>query len=270
MSPSEHTICVIGFDSAWTGKRGAVCALSLGLNGRAQFMPPELADFDETLECVRALTTRCDYCLLAVDQPTLVPNETGCRPVDRVAASVVSYLGGGVQPASRSKKHIFGDEAPFWRFKRALGALEDPERSRRCESGLFLIEVFPALALPALNPGFYGRLKGPKYNPINKRFRLQDWQSVAQTVRRYAQAEKLEAMEVWAREAELDESPNKADQDRLDSALCAIIGYHWLTKPRAESVMIGDLASGYMIAPNHGEMRLRLMSSGERHGVLCV
>jgi len=115
------------------------------------------------------------------------------RPVDRVAASLVSYIGGGVQPANRSKELLFGDAAPFWRFKDGLNARECPEESRNSHRGLFLIEVFPALALPALNPAFYGRLRGPKYNPANRRFRLQDWQLVAQTVRRYAQIAKLDA-----------------------------------------------------------------------------
>jgi predicted RNase H-like nuclease len=147
-----NTTCIIGFDSAWTGKKGAICALILGADCDVDFNPPELADFDEALAYVQTRTKLYDLCLVAVDQPTLVPNETGCRPVDRVAASLVSYIGGGVQPANRSKKLLFGEAALFWRFKDDLGARECPEESRSSPSGLFLIEVFPALALPALNP----------------------------------------------------------------------------------------------------------------------
>lgn len=265
-----NTTCIIGFDSAWTGKKGAICALSLGPSSGVDFRPPELADFDEALAYVRSQRDLHDFCLVAVDQPTLVPNETGCRPVDRVAASLVSYIGGGVQPANRSKTLLFGEAAPFWRFKDALGARECPEESRSSHSGLFLIEVFPALALPALNPAFYGRLRGPKYNPANRRFRLQDWQSVARTVRQYAQMAKLDAVEAWAREAGLISSPRKADQDRLDSVLCAIVGYHWRTKPREQSIMIGDLTFGYMIAPSQAEMRATLDRASQKHRVPCT
>lgn len=264
------TTCIIGFDSAWTGKKGAICALILGAGHKFDFKRPEMADFDEALAYVQTQTMLYDLCLVAVDQPTLVPNETGCRPVDRVAASLVSYIGGGVQPANRSKELLFGDAAPFWRFKDGLNARECPEESRNSHRGPFLIEVFPALALPALNPAFYGRLRAPKYNPANRRFRLQDWQLVAQTVRQYAQIARLDAVEVWAREVELNGSPRKADQDRLDSVLCAIVGYHWRTRPREQSIMIGDVTSGYMIAPNQTEVRVRLERASQKQRVPCL
>lgn len=117
---------------------------------------------------------------------------------------------------------------------------------------------------------FHGRLRGPKYNPANRRFRLQDWESVAQTVRQYAQVAKLDAVQAWAREAELNGSPRKADQDRLDSVLCAIVGYHWRTRPREQSIMIGDLTFGYMIAPSQTEMRATLDRASQKHRVPCM
>jgi predicted RNase H-like nuclease len=49
----------------------------------------------------------CDVCVVTIDQPTMVPNPGGMRPVDKVAASLISWLGGGVQPANRSKKGMF-------------------------------------------------------------------------------------------------------------------------------------------------------------------
>ena len=117
---------------------------------------------------------------------------------------------------------------------------------------------------------FHGRLRGPKYNPANRRFRLQDWESVAQTVRQYAQVAKLDAVQAWAREAELNGSPRKADQDRLDSVLWAIVGYHWRTRPREQSIMIGDLTFGYMIAPSQTEMRATLDRASQKHRVPCM
>jgi hypothetical protein len=133
--------------SCWAGKQGAVCAfLSLGADQGVSFKPPLLANFDEALSFIRDQIRLHDYCLVAVDQPTIVPNETGCRPVDRVAASLISYMGGGVQPSNR-KKHCSWRRSTLWRFKQGLGAHESPEESRSAENGLFIIEVFPALAL---------------------------------------------------------------------------------------------------------------------------
>lgn len=235
------------------------------------FKPPLLADFDEALSFINDLTERHDYGLVAVDQPTLVPNQTGCRPVDRVAASLISRMGGGVQPANRSKRLLFGDEAPFWRFKRNLGARESPEESRSAGRGVFLIEVFPALALAGFRPSFAQRLGGPKYNPANRRrFRIKDWCKVIETIRSYSAAAGLEPLKAWTQEVAARCVPRKADQDKLDAVICALVGYHWRTKPRAESIMIGDLTSGYMIAPSNSCMKPRLAKAAEKCNVPCL
>jgi predicted RNase H-like nuclease len=187
-----------------------------------------------------------------------------------VAGSVICYMGGGVQPANRAKRGLFDDDAPVWRFKAKLGAKEDPELSRITEGGLFIMEVFPALALATFNHAFFRRLKGPRYNPASKgKFRSEDWLAVIETVRKYAQIAKLDAIEAWAEELSRIHPPCKADQDRLDSVLCALVGYHWQTTPRENSIMIGDLTCGYMIAPVDSGTRQRLEKSAARHGVPC-
>jgi hypothetical protein len=88
--------------------------LILGADYEIEFSPPDLADLMRRSRMYELRRSFMIFALVAVDQPTLVPNETGCRPVDRVAASVVGYIGGGVQPANRSKKLRFGETAPFW------------------------------------------------------------------------------------------------------------------------------------------------------------
>jgi predicted RNase H-like nuclease len=55
----------------------------------------------------------------------VVPNLTEMRPVERAAAALVSWLGGGVQPANRGKLGMFCDASPIWRFLTALGAGEE-------------------------------------------------------------------------------------------------------------------------------------------------
>jgi predicted RNase H-like nuclease len=66
---------------------------------------------------------------------------------------------------------MFDVGAPIWRFLKVLGAKQDPELSRTAESGLFIVEVFPALALPAFDVKFNGRCKAPKYNPATRSFK---------------------------------------------------------------------------------------------------
>jgi predicted RNase H-like nuclease len=190
------------------------------------------------------------------------------RPVDRVAASVISWIGGGVQPANRSKEGMFDDAAPIWSFKQRLGATEDPERARTAPSGLFLVEVFPALALLSLDDGFFGRLSGPRYNPQRRKtFKIADWQAVVGAVRRFVDDNAIEDVDNWLDSVALLSRPTKPDQDKLDALLCAIIGLHWLIRDRSDSVRIGDSLSGYMVAPASPELVARLRAAGKRYGV---
>lgn len=162
----------IGFDSAWTDKAsapGAICAVSVGAGKPAEFHAPRLASFGEALSFIAGVRSGSGCTLVALDQPTVVPNESSMRPVERVAASLVSWLGGGVQPANRSKIGMFCAASPVWRFLSTLGASEAPEEARTAVTGLYLVEVFPALALPSLDPAFFGRLAGPRYNPARRK-----------------------------------------------------------------------------------------------------
>jgi hypothetical protein len=153
----------VGFDSAWADKisvPGAICSVRFNGNGFTDFRPPEPRGFDGALDYIQSLRRPETPTLLALDQPTLVPNETGMRHVEKVVASLISWMGGGVQPANRGLR-LFRDDAPIRGFLTKLGATEDPEAARTAKRGLYLMEVFPALALASLDASFFGRGKGP-------------------------------------------------------------------------------------------------------------
>jgi predicted RNase H-like nuclease len=264
---------IIGFDSAWTDKAtapGAVCAIRQTSSGLG-FEPPQLATFRQALDFVRAKERLADRVLVALDQPTIVSNATGSRPVDKVAGSLVSWIGGGVQPANRSKVGMFDDTAPIWRFKEDLGALENPEAARQSESGLHLVEVFPALGLPSLIPMHCGRLLGAKYNPERRKtFRPDHWSSVTECVAAFALRHQVVGLYAWAKSHGAIAAPRKSDQDLLDAVLCAMVGHLWLYGNRTELLMIGDLQSGYMVTPAVGEARNRLLVAARARGVLAI
>ena len=246
----------VGFDSAWTGKvpGGITCATFEG--GRLHaFLEPKPACFEGAARIIERCRDECGHVLVAIDQPTLVPNETDTRPVERVAASLVSKLGGGVQPAYRGKRAMFGPDAPVWRFLDRLGARENPPAARTATHGLHLMEVFPALALPALAPAIMTRGCAARYNPENRHFSLSDWKLVASTVRRHADALHLAPLSAWADETARLAAPTKGDQDRLDAALCLLIALHWRRAPRDRSAVIGDSQTGYMVTPVSSESR---------------
>ncbi|WP_431320832.1 DUF429 domain-containing protein [Rhizobium sp. YTU87027] len=271
MSVSASFTSIVGFDSAWTDNPrtpGAICVIRLESDGAHLHLAPRPASFAEALDVIRGEGQHAQKCLVALDQPTIVPNLTGSRPVDKVAGSLISWIGGGVQPASRSKKGMFDDAAPIWRFKQVLGAIEDPELARTASSGLFLFEVFPALALATLESAFCSRLGAPKYNPVNrKRFKIGDWQAVAEVVRCFGALNSLRHLDEWCSVVANSEAPRKADQDKVDAVICGLIGLHWLVAPREQSVMIGDLESGYMIAPATRGIHSRLIAAATQRNV---
>lgn len=175
----------IGFDSAWTDNPdapGAICTVQLAEGQVLRSEPPQLVSFAQALTHIRERRSHDGITLVALDQPTVVANLTGMRPVERVTASLVSWLGGGVQPSNRGRVGMFCEASPIWGFLADLGAVENPEEARIATEGLYLMEVFPALALASMDPGFFGRLCAPRYNPARKKtFRLEHWERVART-----------------------------------------------------------------------------------------
>ena len=96
----------VGFDSAWTDNPkapGAVAAVSIQDGTVVSWHPPRLVSFDGALAFIREVRSTDGVTLVALDQPTIVANATSMRPVERVAASLISWLGGGVQPSNTGR-----------------------------------------------------------------------------------------------------------------------------------------------------------------------
>jgi predicted RNase H-like nuclease len=261
----------IGFDSAWAGNKkapGAICSLSYDGDKFFDFHEPRLVGFHKAKQFVGSVSRGRRLAIVAIDQPTIVPNETGMRDAEKVAASVISWIGGGVQPANRARTKMFGDGAPVWKFLRNTRVKENPEKSRSAKRGRFIMEVFPALALPAFNPKFYGRHKAPKYNPANrKKFRKDDWNAVVATVVREALSTGSKSFISWCQKLSRIAKPRKHHQDELDAAICLLIAIRWQNGKRKESVMIGDLKNGYIVAPTNPEVRARLRGKAAAYQV---
>jgi predicted RNase H-like nuclease len=261
----------IGFDSAWTDNPktpGSICAVGIENGRQTQFSAPRLVSFDQALTFVRRVRSDSGNTLIALDQPTVVPNLTGMRPVERVAASLVSWLGGGVQPSNRGRVGMFCDASPIWHFLNLLGAVEDPEKARTATDGLYLIEVFPALALASLGFEFFGRLRGPRYNPARKKtFRADDWIRVADATEREARRLGCEELAGWCRNARGVARPRKANQDMMDSVLCVLTALRLRLDFRVASLLLGDLTTGYMVLPASPQVREYLTPPARKYSV---
>jgi predicted RNase H-like nuclease len=240
----------VGFDSAWKDRApGGICSVAFDGLCFGEFRAPVLLRFDDALDYIEGVQRPGAATIVALDQPTIVPNQTGMRPVEKVADYLISWMGGRVQAANRDKKMMFCDKAPIWRFLRRLNAQQHPELARTASSGLYLIEVFPALALASLDDQFCGYHKGPRYNPDRPTFRMEYWVAVIAAARAEASRFQCVPLIQWLDEFSQILTPIKADQDRLDAVLCLLVAIRWRLGSRQESVMIGDLRTGYMISP---------------------
>lgn len=270
----KFTRTIVGFDSAWTDNPkapGAVCAAVFAQDKPLEFYPPHLASFAEALSFIREVSSRGGVTFVALDQPTIVRNFSSMRPVERAAASLVSWLGGGVQPSNRGRKGMFCDDAPIWKFLEDLGAIEDPESVRSATHGMYIAEVFPAFALASLNPAFFGRMAAPRYNPARRKtFKYEDWVRVAETAADQFDAFGLSEAASLCRDQSKVERPNKGDQDKLDAMLCLIVGTHWLLRCRSASLFLGSLEDGYMISPASPEVRSYITTAAFKVGVKAI
>lgn len=242
-----------GFDSAWTDsadKPGAILTIYENELGELACEEPRLATFADAVVDIKAISSHTPFHLVAIDQPTIVPNVSGCRPVERAVSSLICKLKGGVQPANRSKEVMFGDSAAIWRFLSDLPHEQQPFKAMGAKSGNFIIEVFPAMALAAWIPELMQRGRGAKYNPARRKtFSPDDWRLVTRHVAKHAKRIQLDALRKWAAsQGELDR-PTKESQDKLDAAICALIAVDFGRHGLDRNVVLGDPLSGYIVAP---------------------
>lgn len=148
---STVTTLLVGFDSAWTPtKRGAMVGAVRSSDGSYRELgPPQPVSFVDAREGIRRWQsefTPVDTIIL-LDQPTIVRNDSGQRPVENIVGSPVNLRYGGVQPANTGRHDMFGEGAPVWSFLSAFG----------CGSGGLVaqgttrvLETYPVLAMMAL------------------------------------------------------------------------------------------------------------------------
>jgi predicted RNase H-like nuclease len=188
------------------------------------------------LTFVADVTSGSRYSLVALDQPTVVPNLTSNRPVERLAGSLVGWNGGGTQSSNRGKVGMFCDASPIWSFLSTLNAIEDPEASRTATDGLYLVETYPAAALPALATKSFGRMLALKYNPKPRsKFKSDDWVVVATAAAAEAQSLRCDDVAAWCAATAGVPHPIKGDQDKLDAVICLLVAVRWRLRPRTDS-----------------------------------
>jgi predicted RNase H-like nuclease len=248
---------LIGFDSAWTtGNRGGIVGVLAGDDGIYEELgDPEAVDFVEARQTIAGwrAARKPERTLILLDQPTIVTNVTGKRPVEDIVYSPVCRRRGGMQPANKSKESMFGRDAPLWSFLDEFGGAADPFEP---SGPVAVLETYPVLALIALGwvledsrPA--GRL--PKYNPANRRkFRQDDWKYVCGKTGDALRGFRLSNVPDWLAKVGSDPAPSKSIQDRVDACICLLVALHVVA--RREYQVVGDVDTGYIVVPHSASL----------------
>lgn len=263
------SVLLVGFDSAWTTTNSGALVGAL-YNDDQTFQSlgaPEIVDNctagDLILKWQDELVPTSTIVL--IDQPTIVKNAAGQRPVEHIVGSSVCRRYGGMQPANTARKEMFGKEAPVWRFLSRFGGAADPVAPI---TGTCVLETYPVLAMIALDwmlPDSrpVGRL--PKYNPKRKStFSITDWQHVCSRLSLALGERELTDTVRWINMVGKHPSPSKADQDGLDACLCLLVGLYLVEQK--DCLIVGDCQTGYAIAPYGDKLRAELDTRCEQTG----
>ena len=270
----------VGFDSAWGGHRaGAMAWVVFQGEVLEKWTLPRPVGFADAAEIIEELQWECDDVLVAIDQPIIVPNDSGSRPVDVVVDSLMQHLKSSALIANRTEKgkgfnnlYLHGNEAPIWKFMSKIGPsgysgrtdcddrrdFVDFQTARISAGTTRVIEVYPALALAALDTMFMDRGSAARYDPENYRFSLEDWKLVCGSVACSADHFDLQDILRWAKKMEepwvSPRRPRKLDQDKIDATLCLLIALMWRRQSH-EVRVFGDLETGYIVTPTSDATR---------------
>jgi predicted RNase H-like nuclease len=238
---NSMTKLLVGFDSAWTrtkiGAIGAIVAAVLRDDGTvSELGPPRPVRFDDAAGMIRdwQASHASSSTLILLDQPTIVANEIGQRPVEHIVCPCVSRRRGGMQPANRGRKDMFGPAAPVWEFLAGFGGPADPFGAAQSTRG---------------------RL--PKYNPERRKtFAIADWAHVCRAASMKLAADGAPELAAWAESGATKSKPVKGDQDQLDASICLVAALH-LAK-RRHALFVGSCTTGYIVVPDSEVLRNEL------------
>jgi predicted RNase H-like nuclease len=263
------TTLLVGFDSAWTATNcGALVGALRTHDGTFQDLgAPQVVGYHQA-ECVM-LDWQAEYepkaTIVMLDQPTIVNNATGQRPVENIVGSPVSLRYGEMQPANKARREMFGEEAPVWPFLTRFGGPTDPLGP---VAKTWVLETYPVLTMIALGwtlPDSRAAGRLPKYNPDRKKtFSISDWQYVCGPASGVFRERGLMDIIRWIDDAAGNASPRKSDQDGLDACLCLLVALY--LADGKDCLMVGDQQTGYIVVPYGAGLRAVLNGRCNRTG----
>jgi predicted RNase H-like nuclease len=236
---------ISGFDSAWGGsQKGAICDLWIDkCTGTIEIdAPPVSVSWSEANQHAARYAAYAHH-ILAIDQSLVVPNDAGMRPVERLLAQALGDMECSAYPTNRSNESCYGVNAGIWSFLNQLqqhGYVHSPMSIPNSKSGRFYFECYPHPAIIAL----LNRTKVLKYKCRHRNGA--DWLELLTLMNSLPVNNLSKIVSGLA-------AQTKANEDKLDSIICAYTAVLWWQLGTVRSSMIGTLTDGYMVTPHSDE-----------------
>jgi predicted RNase H-like nuclease len=232
----------VGLDLAW-GEKNQTGVAVIDSDGRLLHLG--VAHDDESIATAIAPYV-ADECLVAIDAPLIVPNETGARPCEAALNRDFTTFEASARPAYRGRPEFNPPRGEV------LGIRLDLDMDPHSRAKRRAIEVFPHPATVVL----FRLAKTLEYKrgefEIRKRELLQlmthiegldDASPRLRVNRSPAWVELRKRVEAATRPGHLDR-----DEDPVDAVICAYVALYQFHRPE-DVTIYGDFATGYIVTP---------------------
>ena len=233
----------LGIDLGWKSGASGLCCLEWQGGELVLLNLERQLEIVDILRWVRQWADIQSPALVAVDAPTLIPNQTGTRLPDRLTHKYFGKYHAGCYPANLQRPFA-QRTVDFGLSLEELGFCHAPIMEAK-KYHRYQIEVFPHPAQVNL----FNLDRILKY----KKGRLSDRYLELTKLRNYILSI-LPSLEPKLQLINLPEIPSqgkamKEVEDMLDSLICAYVGAYWWYWGEEKNVVLGDGETGYIVVP---------------------
>ncbi len=244
----------LGIDLGWQSGASGLCCLEWQNNCLEILDLTTKLEIELILAWLDRLVSKEESALIAVDAPTLIPNQTGMRLPDKLTHKYFGRYHAGCYPANLSRP--FAQRTlTFGLSLEQRGFLHAPNIKPQ-QPGRYQIEVFPHPATINL----FGLDKILKYKKGKLSDRTQEliklYNYITRVLPTLTPTINLTQNQNPSPSSPIPTIPPKITgkelkkiEDQMDSLLCAYIAAYWWYWGTERNWVLGDIDSGYIIVP---------------------
>jgi predicted RNase H-like nuclease len=244
----------IGIDLGWKSQPSGLCCLEW-IDGQLQLLDLDRQEaIADILTWIDRIVKPNEPAIIAVDAPTLIPNDTGSRLPDKLTHKYFGKYHAGCYPANKNLPFAdrtvnFGLELESRGYIHAP-TIEPQKLSR------YQIEVFPHPAivnlfnLERILKYKKGRLSDRRLELIKlQNYLLHILPSFSPPLRLCGSLRQAAGASMFPLQIPTTGAALKATEDKLDSLICAYVGAYWWYWGEQRNLVLGDATTGYIVIP---------------------